>query len=76
MPAWVGAAVTAGRALLGRIGLNPANLTKAGKWLKDALWGNTFSKVTTTISAAGLLKPKASVAQGSQAAQQLQRAQG
>jgi hypothetical protein len=76
MPAWVGAAVTAGRALLGRIGLNAGTLTKAGKWLKDALWGNTFAKVTTSYSAVKLAMPKTSRAQGSQAAQQLQRAQG
>ncbi|MCA9549560.1 MAG: hypothetical protein KC933_05950 [Myxococcales bacterium] len=75
MPAFVGAALTAGRVLLGRIGLNPKTLTTAGKWLKDALWGNTFSKVTTSFSAAKMVVGKPSKAQSSQAAQQLQRAE-
>lgn len=71
------AALTAGRVLLGKIGLNAGTLSKAGAWLKSALWGSNFSKATSVLSAGSMLLPAGkSVAQSSRAATQLQRADG
>lgn len=66
-------AIKAGTQLLSKVGLSGATLSKAGAWLKDALWGNTFSKVTTTLSAGSLASR--TLASGSSAAQQVRRHQ-
>lgn len=67
-------AINAGRALLTKVGLNGATISKAGAWLKDALWGNTFSKITTSMSAGSFaLKTSRSAASSSGAAQQVRR---
>lgn len=71
-------ALRAGAALLSKVGLNGVTLSKAGAWLKNALWGSNFAKVTTTLSAGSLMvggKP-ASAAVASQAATQVRRAAG
>ena len=69
-------ALRAGTALLSRVGLSAGNLAKAGTWLKSALWGSNFAKVSTTVSAGALLtgKKTPSAAVASEAANQVRRA--
>lgn len=66
-------AIRGGVQLLSKIGLNGATLSKAGAWLKDALWGSTFSKVTTTLSAGSMARK--TLASSSTAGQQVRRHQ-
>lgn len=64
-------------ALLAKVGLSKASLTAAGTWLKSALWGSTFSKVTTSLTAGSfLIGGKKTAATTSAAAAQVARHAG
>jgi hypothetical protein len=79
----VGVALTAGRTLLTKIGLNAGTLSKAGAWLtgkalpflKNMFWGSKFSKGTTIASGALMMLPSGgkTAAQASGAAAQVAR---
>ncbi len=75
------AALTAGRALLTRVGLSSGVLSKAGAWitgkalpfLKNMLWGSKLAKASTVASVGLMALPSGAktAAQGSKAAGQL-----
>ncbi len=78
-----GVALTAGRTLLTKIGLNAGTLSKAGAWLtgkalpflKNMLWGSNLAKASTVVSGGLMMLPAGAktAAQSSGAAAQLAR---